>query len=206
MILSIMAGNVSTHRAGIIFLQVMTLSLLPLICLMDTRGSASTVVPCNIYNSSQHGGLSADCTHRNLTRVPSSLPSDIVFLDISDNEFEVLENFGFKRFSKLKHLIAARNQLKLLEVKTFHGCVSLQTLDMKFNQLDCNNLTFQTGVFKRLTNLITLHIEGNLNTVLGSYPDELFKPLRNLENLYIDTFHNTVFDSLVFCSIFEFFN
>ncbi|XP_041351395.1 toll-like receptor 4 [Gigantopelta aegis] len=189
-----MAASVSTPRAGITLLQVMTLSLLPLICLMDTRGSASTVVPCNIYNSSQHGGLSADCTHRNLTRVPSNLPSDIVFLDISDNEFEVLENFAFKRFSKLKHLIAARNQLKLLEVKTFHGCVSLQTLDMEFNQLDYNNLTFQTGVFERLTNLITLHIEGNLNTDMGSYPDDLFKPLRNVENLYIDTFHNTVFD------------
>ncbi|XP_041374618.1 toll-like receptor 4 [Gigantopelta aegis] len=161
---------------------------------MGTKGSASMVVPCNIYNSSQYAGLSADCTHRNLTSVPSNLPSGIVFLDISDNKLEVLDNFAFKTLPKLRHLIAVDNNLKYLKMKTFHGCASLETLNIASNSLEYNISTFPTGVFEPLINLTTLHLEENIDTPFGSYPEGLFKPLHNLENLYIDIFAHTVFD------------
>ncbi|XP_041374796.1 toll-like receptor 4 [Gigantopelta aegis] len=189
-----MTRCVLTTQRGLMLFQMLFLLVLQLVCLVETKGSSNTFVPCNIYNSSQHGGLSADCTHRNLTRVPSHLPSDIVFLDISNNKLEVFEDFAFNTLPKLKHLIAVHNKLKLLKVKTFHGCASLETLNIASNSLAYNNTTFPTGVFGPLINLTTLHLEGNIRTSSGSYPEGLVKPLHNLENLYIDIFAHTVFD------------
>ena len=177
-----------------LFLQILLSSLLTSICMIATRESPKVFVSCHVYNSSRYGGTYADCTGRKFSSIPSNLPPDIVYLDVSYNDIQNFQNFALKRYYKLKYLIARGNQLKYLEFESFYGCESLQTLDVSLNLLDYNNVTFQTGVFKPLTSLITLHLEENLKNPNGVYPEDVFTPLYRLENLYIDTFSTTYFD------------
>ncbi|XP_039616592.1 toll-like receptor 1 isoform X1 [Polypterus senegalus] len=115
-----------------------------------------------------------DLSNKNLTRVPSSLPPDIQYLDLSHNNISMIENGDMIGLPKLCVLKLSHNGLMRISSSTFLNNTELQVLDLSYNALDIiPNLGSPT--------FISLDLSGNLyeNYTLGSS----FKKMTSLQFL-----------------------
>lgn len=95
-----------------------------------------------------------DCQDRRLTSIPSSQ----IWL------------------KEPKHLLLARNQIKVLKDRAFLGYDSLTSLDLQQNQISL----VEEGAFQGLTRLTTLLLQHNR---LGTLSEEVLIPMPNLHYL-----------------------
>lgn len=75
-----------------------------------------------------------------------------------------------------KHLLLARNRIKILRDGTFSGYESLTSLDLQQNQISL----VEEGAFQGLTHLTTLLLQHNR---LGTLSEEALIPMRSLAYL-----------------------
>ncbi|XP_041833051.1 leucine-rich repeat-containing protein 17 [Melanotaenia boesemani] len=98
-----------------------------------------------------------DCSNKDLTRIPSELPSDIVKMDLSFNNIKHLRPKQFLLSKDLKLLNLSSNNLQLIDTGAFAGQLYLRELDLSNNSLHY----FQYGVLEDLYFLRKLLLENN---------------------------------------------
>ena len=120
--------------------------------LVSTSYYPSGSVPCKLYNHTN-----ADCSHRQLNRVPVIHDDSIKTFDLSHNK---LGNLGgkahFKQFGLLTALNLSNNQITGFDNATFQGLKSLLTLDLSNH----NIIEIHGEPFKHLSLLLTLYLYG----------------------------------------------
>uniref|UniRef100_A0A8C4SBQ6 TIR domain-containing protein n=1 Tax=Erpetoichthys calabaricus TaxID=27687 RepID=A0A8C4SBQ6_ERPCA len=77
-----------------------------------------------------------DRSNTNLTRVPSSLPPDTQYLDLSHNNISMIESGDMIGLPKLCVLKLSHNGLMRISSSTFLNNTELQVLDLSYNALD----------------------------------------------------------------------
>ncbi|XP_054890105.1 toll-like receptor 1 [Poeciliopsis prolifica] len=127
--------------------------------------------------TSSHDSI-IDRSSRNLSSVPTDLPLDAEYIDLSCNHIHQLHKGEFKNTTLLRFLNMSWNGLELIDTETFHDTPLLENLDLSHNVLrnlsDQHYLSF-TG------NLRVLNMAWNKfeNMTLGRE----FSFLRKLESL-----------------------
>ncbi|XP_042217430.1 carboxypeptidase N subunit 2-like [Homarus americanus] len=102
--------------------------------------------------------------------------TELVELDLNDNQLELLPNSLFYDLENLRHLKLQKNRLLYLTSDIFQDARSLRTIDLSFNVLE----GLPEPVFKKLYNLYLLNLATNAITHLK---EEIFFDLESLEDL-----------------------
>ncbi|KAA8590239.1 hypothetical protein FQN60_014173 [Etheostoma spectabile] len=119
-----------------------------------SRSGPSRLVGSYCSELTESGDFFVDCQDRHLTSIPTS-----------------------QTWSKQpKHLLLARNQIKVLRDGAFFGFESLTSLDLQQNQISL----VEEGAFQGLTRLTTLLLQHNR---LGTLSEEALIPMPNLRYL-----------------------
>ncbi|XP_038561161.1 leucine-rich repeat-containing protein 17-like [Micropterus salmoides] len=117
--------------------------------------------------SGPSGRVAPDCSE--------STDSGDVFVDCQDRRFTSIPSS--QTWSKEpKHLLLARNRIKVLRDGAFFGYESLTSLDLQQNQIS----QVEEEAFRGLTRLTTLLLQHNL---LGTLSEEALIPMPNLQYL-----------------------
>ncbi|CAH2310493.1 type III endosome membrane TEMP [Pelobates cultripes] len=124
--------------------------------------------PCTVYPQGR-----ADCRHRGLQDIPSSLPQNTQHLDLSNNFIHFTKPLE-ENFPELRLLNLSHNPLKSLPNNSFQNLPKLQTLDLS----DCGISTLHLNILSGLDSLETLILShNNLSRIsLGN-----LKSLRSLD-------------------------
>ncbi|XP_029917402.1 toll-like receptor 1 [Myripristis murdjan] len=146
-----------------------TASLLAMIMLIEFQQSTSST-----------SGI-IDFSYKNLSSVPSDLPRDVEYLDLSCNHIKELRQGDFGNTSLLRFLNLSWNTLEKIHPETFHGTPLLEDLDLSHNRLQ--NLLDQQYLLNT-ENLQALYLGYNLfhTMTLGKE----FSYLVKLERLAVD--------------------
>ncbi|XP_061570391.1 amphoterin-induced protein 2-like [Cololabis saira] len=156
-------------------------AMLLLLCL----GFLPTVATCPLYCLCASDIIS--CSGRNLSVVPSDLPSYATRLDLSHNGLRALRvDWISQRFERLTTLILSKNSISQIEVTTFTVTPHLLHLDLSFNQLSMLN----SSVFIGLKDLKELLLIGNQ---IAHINPESFSGLYSLQRLYLSANKLTAF-------------
>ncbi|CAG2205692.1 LINGO [Mytilus edulis] len=153
---------------------------------------------CNItvYDNLSEKVKIADCSKRDFSEVPQSLPRDITVLDLSGNKFRHISNYSFENYSLLLNLSLAKNKLHIIEEHAFYGLSRLKFLNMADNILNLRYV-YTPEMFLPLQNLINLDIRRNIpnqpTVDVYHYPDQAFVVLKKLEYLALDMAPNPIF-------------
>uniref|UniRef100_A0A8C8RMN1 Uncharacterized protein n=1 Tax=Pelusios castaneus TaxID=367368 RepID=A0A8C8RMN1_9SAUR len=138
------------------------------------------VAPYSLQNCVVHGkwsiGMKVLCYGKNLSEVPSHLPTSVNSLDLCKNRILKLRESDFRNLSLLQFLNVSQNQIHLIEDGTFTHASNLKLLN-----LTSNNLT--PSAFAPLMKLKVIDLTSNKLyslTALGV----VFK-VKTLEELYI---------------------
>ncbi|XP_071393836.1 leucine-rich repeat-containing protein 17-like [Centroberyx affinis] len=119
-----------------------------------SRSGPSRLVAADCSESTENGDVFVDCQDRRLNSIPSS-----------------------KTWSQEpKHLLLARNRIKVLRDGAFVGFEGLKSLDLQQNQISM----VEEGAFQGLTRLTTLLLQHNR---LGTLSEEALIPMPNLRYL-----------------------
>lgn len=119
-----------------------------------SRSGPSRLAAPDCSESTESRDVFIDCQDRRLTSVPTS-----------------------QTWSKQpKHLLLARNSIKVLREGVFFGYEGLTSLDLQQNQISL----VEEGAFQGLTRLTTLLLQHNS---LGTLSEEALIPMRNLAYL-----------------------
>ncbi|KAK5849291.1 hypothetical protein PBY51_008943 [Eleginops maclovinus] len=98
-----------------------------------------------------------DCSNKDLNRIPSDLPSDLVKMDLSRNTIKHLRPKQFLLSKDLKLLNLSSNSLQRIDTAAFAGLLHLRELDLSNNSLHY----FQYGVLEDLYFLRKLSLDNN---------------------------------------------
>ena len=160
-----------------------------------------------------------DMSNRGLTDLPSSIPTQEMSLDLSNNHFRTLRSNMFLSLTNLSTIRFSGNQISTIEPGAFNGVFLLQYLYLDVNVIETiqtntfnssvylielylhNNKisTLQPGAFEAVFRLSILHLHANELSVLRA---DTFLPLRQLTHLYLSqnrmtTIENGTFNGLV---------
>ncbi|XP_059191184.1 leucine-rich repeat-containing protein 17-like [Centropristis striata] len=119
-----------------------------------SRAGPSRLVAPDCTELRESGDVFVDCQERRLTSIPTS---------------QTWSN-------QPKHLLLARNRIKVLRDGAFQGFESLTSLDLQQNQISL----VEEGAFEGLTRLTTLLLQHNR---LGTLSEEALIPMPNLRYL-----------------------
>lgn len=75
-----------------------------------------------------------NCSHRDLYRIPSSLPKSVTHLNLNSNQLKSLGK-NFTQLTKLQSLSIAKNQLESLSSDDFQQLTKLEDLDLSSNRI-----------------------------------------------------------------------
>nr|QHY92977.1 toll-like receptor 4 [Haliotis diversicolor] len=135
-----------------------------------------------------------NCTSRNLTTVPKTLPRGIQTLDLAHNSIRELIGTSFDAYGDLRALNISYNKLSFLDRDVFQNLVCLQILDIQHNDLSLSYRSYPVGLFRNQKMLKQLFLQSNTNCNRGyNYPDIVFGDLTNLTELHIDSLENFTF-------------
>ncbi|XP_041349361.1 leucine-rich repeat-containing protein 4-like [Gigantopelta aegis] len=148
---------------------------------------------CSCVFNSLLSGTIVNCHNKGLSSVPSNIPLNTYDLDLSNNRLNTVRNYSFTGLKSLRFLNLGMNKIALLEKNAFTGLDNLRVLRLNQNILLMNYTTYPEMVFLPLSGLQELYIEDNFDKTDGEYADKIFKPLRELKILQLDTFSSPTF-------------
>ena len=124
-----------------------------------------------------------DCSRQKLTSVPSvNIPPNIISWDLSHNQIVTIQNGTFANMTQITTINLFNNKISQMELDCFLGLNNLKVLDISHNELVMPS-SFKPGIFKPLQNLEILYMQATVNS--NSYPDQALKDLNNLKKLYM---------------------
>ncbi|XP_033762450.1 toll-like receptor 4 [Pecten maximus] len=148
--------------------------------------------PCIISDDQR----TADCTYRNLTKIPN-LSNLTEYLELTGNNFTTLTNSSFHHLPLLKSLNLSRCRVNHIEGQVFENLGQLMNLSMSYNLINILHKRFEHLRFHRNPLLTHLDISYNTRAVLKQidsvYPDKVFASLASVQELIIDLLPNPVF-------------
>ena len=118
----------------------------------------------------------ADCSMRQLEKVPDDLAKNINTLDLSFNEIPALLNNAFRTYTSLTKLLLTTNRLVNIESEVFYPLVRLKEIDLSHNYLKLH--TGSIFQFCKHLSYIDLHSCG-----INYIPDDFLKWLPRLDFL-----------------------
>ncbi|KAL8589886.1 hypothetical protein ACOMHN_023973 [Nucella lapillus] len=118
----------------------------------------------------------ANCSGRDLNRVPWGLHYNIDTLDLSNNRFQSVTDQALKKYKNLRVLLLRNNSISSLHPEALADLRHLHTLDLAQNHLS----SLPTSVLSRVPTLLTLNLANN-NIMLLS--DQAFLGLHSLKTL-----------------------
>ena len=95
---------------------------------------ANATCPTSCHCNSR-APLMVTCLEKNLTEVPSNIPTATEELFIKGNKITTLREGGFGLLATLRMLVFTKNHLEVIESNAFTGLVSLTTLDLTWNNI-----------------------------------------------------------------------
>ncbi|XP_019369485.1 PREDICTED: leucine-rich repeat neuronal protein 2 [Gavialis gangeticus] len=191
-------------QMNLLFLCVATVAAIPIVpwkvkcplqCICQIR-------PWYTPRSAYREATTVDCNDLFISTVPESLPEgtqtlllqsnniaridqseldylkNLTELDLSQNSFSSVWDFGLKNMPQLLSLHLEENQLAELPDNSFSGLANLQELYLNHNQLH----RISPRAFSGLSNLLRLHLNSNL---LRTVDSRWFQMLPSLEILMI---------------------
>lgn len=142
------------HKGHHFFLYLLSNASIRGVGRHSRSGSLRLVASPDCSESTESGAVFVDCQERRLTSIPFS-----------------------QMWSKEpKHLLLARNRIKVLKDRAFLGYESLTSLDLQQNQISL----VEEGAFQGLTHLTTLLLQHNR---LGTLSEEVLIPMPNMRYL-----------------------
>ncbi|XP_050388397.2 toll-like receptor 4 [Patella vulgata] len=134
--------------------------------------------------------LTIDCTNKSLTVIPPNIPPNTTILILKDNNIDEIPDYIFDQTS-LVSLDISNNKISNLSRNSFYGLETLITLNLQHNSMEFSK-SYPEDVFKPLVNLENLDLSSNLilSTINESYPDRAIRHLKSLQELYIDGIPN----------------
>ncbi|VDI59218.1 Hypothetical predicted protein [Mytilus galloprovincialis] len=145
--------------------------------------------------------VKADCSGKNKTTIPL-IPGNVANLSLAKNRIQRVDNGAFKYNSQLLYLDLSENDINLLNSKSFQGVSKLETLIMNKNNFS-STVSQSKVVFEPLVSLRYLDMKNNSNNCFAfnisfltnlhtlkmdfvdgeTYFGKEFEALRNLTNL-----------------------
>lgn len=116
-------------------------SLLLLLCLLPGSGQTCPSMCLCVSDT-------VSCSSSGLSKVPLSLPSFSVTLDLSHNQITWLAAGSFRRMPRLENLRMAHNQLSSLDNGVFNNASGLRLLDLSSNKLQVVEQHYFQGLWR----------------------------------------------------------
>uniref|UniRef100_A0A8C5UB48 Leucine rich repeat containing 4 n=1 Tax=Malurus cyaneus samueli TaxID=2593467 RepID=A0A8C5UB48_9PASS len=105
------------------------------------------------------------CTRRGLAEVPPGIPSNTRYLNLMENNIQMIQADTFRHLHHLEVLQLGRNAIRQIEVGAFNGLASLNTLELFDNWLT----VIPSGAFEYLSKLRELWLRNNPIESIPSY-------------------------------------
>nr|XP_025968972.1 leucine-rich repeat-containing protein 4 [Dromaius novaehollandiae] len=105
------------------------------------------------------------CTRRGLSEVPQGIPSNTRYLNLMENNIQLIQADTFRHLHHLEVLQLGRNSIRQIEVGAFNGLASLNTLELFDNWLT----VIPSGAFEYLSKLRELWLRNNPIESIPSY-------------------------------------
>ncbi|XP_056415458.1 toll-like receptor 3 isoform X2 [Hyla sarda] len=139
------------------------------------------LVPIKAENHCKVTAEKADCSHLELSTIPSDLPSTITILDLSHNRLKSLPVANLSRYDKVEHLDVGYNTLHILDTTLCQQLHMLKILILQHNEFT----KIPEKAFLSCTGLVELRLNSNgIKEITGN-------PFVNLQSLRIlDVSHN----------------
>ncbi|XP_050410861.1 toll-like receptor 4 isoform X2 [Patella vulgata] len=137
----------------------------------------------------QYGGLHANCSHIETSRVPEDLPDNTTTLDLTFNNIKTLYNNDFKCLTQLRYLDLSFNPIDTLQEFSFHGLDSLLVLEFNGHNLNYTDISMPLEVFSPLQSLTNLSLRSDISRFPNRQfiiPDRVLGFLTKLTHLNID--------------------
>lgn len=163
--------------------------------LIDYQDLGDKLIDCPTECECNTTTLIADCSNKNLERVPTVFPKDIKRISLQRNNITELGPHSFQGLKRLQRIDLSNNNLLKIDPLAFAGGLqSLNSLILYSNKLS----QLPVNLFSELSQLQLLLLNDNS---LQCIHKELFRSLENLNllSLYdnnIETLSNGTFDGL----------
>ncbi|KAM6306725.1 leucine-rich repeat-containing protein 4 [Podargus strigoides] len=105
------------------------------------------------------------CNRRGLAEVPPGIPSNTRYLNLMENNIQMIQADTFRHLHHLEILQLGRNAIRQIEVGAFNGLASLNTLELFDNWLT----VIPSGAFEYLSKLRELWLRNNPIESIPSY-------------------------------------
>ena len=144
------------------------------------------------------GYLKVDCSGSGFVEIPGLYPRNVIQLDLSFNNINIIRNSTFKNvdggdLATLKILSLSNNNISTIETGAFRGLVKLETLLLYNNSL-CAAFQRDPFMFAPFSDALkVLDIRKNIKDhclICQQYPGALLKSLHELTDLYMDAIDN----------------
>ncbi|CAL1531297.1 unnamed protein product, partial [Lymnaea stagnalis] len=119
-------------------------------------------------------------------------PRNTTVLYLDHNELKRIRNNTLEHLTSLRYLSISNNQIKSIQPDAFRGLRNLRYLGLEENDLDQTSESFPENIFTPLENLEELRLMQSKPYETKSYPDQFLGALRRLQTLTIDTVGDTL--------------
>ncbi|KAM9312858.1 immunoglobulin superfamily containing leucine-rich repeat protein 2-like [Gastrophryne carolinensis] len=144
------------------------------------RTTSSCPAPCSCVD--KYSQQFADCTYKELQKVPVGFPSNATTLSLSANKISALKKSDFVGVTQVTSLWLAHNDITSVEKGTLATMVNLKNLDISYNQL----VDFP---WEDLASLPALQLLKMNNNRMVNLPVNAFENLKDLRSLRINNNH-----------------
>ncbi|KAK1159911.1 leucine-rich repeat-containing protein 4C [Acipenser oxyrinchus oxyrinchus] len=117
------------------------------------------------------------CTRRGLREVPDGISTNTRYLNLQENQIQIIKVDSFKHLRHLEILQLSKNHIRNIEIGAFNGLASLNTLELFDNRLT----TIPNGAFEYLSKLKELWLRNNPIESIPSYAFNRVPSLRRLD-------------------------
>ena len=147
------------------------------------------------------GHTSCQQPQKDLTKMPSDIPTDCIEVNLMGNKITELPSGGFSLLTQCTTLDLNFNKISVIQQNALNGLIKLKTLKLFDNEisvigngkfvglnnleelhLSYNKITLEVGSFSSLTQLIYLTLNWNDLTTIHS---NTFKGLQNVQRLFL---------------------
>ncbi|XP_041347857.1 toll-like receptor 4 [Gigantopelta aegis] len=128
----------------------------------DDRYVTPPCYPCVCFNNTENQFV-GNCSSRNLTTVPASLPSTVQILLMRNNDIKTLQAEMFSNLTKLIYLDLSDNKIFQIDSKAFYNLTDLQELHLKNNYMR----SYPENALSALVSLKRLYMDGLDNEMFG---------------------------------------
>ncbi|XP_051890249.1 leucine-rich repeat-containing protein 4-like [Pristis pectinata] len=148
-----------TWNAALVLLVYLTVRMWSICEASNREQSCPEICSCSNHFSK------VVCTRRGLKEVPQGIPSNTRYLNLMENNIQLIKADTFRHLYHMEVLQLGRNSIRQIEVGAFNGLTSLNTLELFENRLT----VIPSGAFESFSKLRELWLRNNPIESIPSY-------------------------------------